>query len=142
MLNLFVQYESFEYLDINRLLRYPHSSYRGVTKIRRSVRRFSGTDLYFRSLKIINLARRSVIQALVRPFVVVQEERSQVDSSFQWRPVFLQVHFLVLDSPPQPLDEDIIQHSASRPSMLILMPWFLRTFVNSWSVYCAAPGRC
>jgi len=65
-------------------------------------------------LKIINLARRSVIQALVRPFVVVvPEERSQVDSCLLRRPVFLQVHFLVLDGPPQPLDEDIIQRSAS-----------------------------
>ena len=34
--------------------------------------------MYFRSLKIINLARRSVIQALVRPFVVVvPEDHSQ-----------------------------------------------------------------
>ncbi len=47
----------------------------------------------------------------MRPFVVVvPEERSQADSRFQRRPVFLQVHFLVFDGPPQSFDEDVVQN--------------------------------
>jgi len=53
------------------------------------------------SFPVIDLCRCSVLQSLVRTFVVVEQEVAcQLLARFPYRPVFVQVDFLALHRPP------------------------------------------
>ena len=58
--------------------------------------------------------RRPVLETLVQPFLVVEPEVS-LDSGprFRQRLVVFQVHLLIFERPPQPLDENVVHASAA-----------------------------
>jgi hypothetical protein len=60
-----------------------------------------------------NSTRRPVVQRLVRPLVVVEREPpADAQTSFTRRAVRLDENFLVLQTAPQPLNEDVVQKPA------------------------------
>lgn len=62
---------------------------------------------------------RFIRQGLVRTLAVIEDKVfRQTDHQFAHRGVTLQIHVLVLNGAPEPLDEDVVKHPP-RPSILI-----------------------
>ena len=61
----------------------------------------------------VHLSRSSIIQALVRPAIVVEiKVPAQTFNCLPAIPVLIEVNFLVLDRPPEPLREYIVKDPA------------------------------
>jgi len=61
----------------------------------------------------VYLSRGSIIQALVRPAIVVEiKVPAQSINCLPAIPVLIEINLLVLDCPPEPLREDIVKNHA------------------------------
>src|SRR5271154_3615318 len=62
---------------------------------------------------LINLARRAIVQGLVRTFVVVElKPFADAPARLDHRAIRLQKNLLIFQAPPQPLDENVVQITA------------------------------
>ena len=79
---------------------------------------------------------RFIRQGLVRTLAVIEDKVfRQTDHQFAHRGVTLQIHVLVLNGAPEPLDEDVVK-GPPRPSALITTPSRFSTSVKAVLVNC------
>src|SRR6476619_4919722 len=65
------------------------------------------------------------------PTVVKSEVLADRSAGLADAAVAPQIHLLVFDAAPQPLDEDVVAPGAPLPSMLIAIPFLISTSVNA-----------
>src|SRR5208282_4713424 len=95
------------------------------------------------SRRLVDFARSPITQCLMQTLVVVKvQPAADAATSFLNRGVCLDVYILVLQAPPQPLDEDVVQvtafaiHADADTAGLMRTPLAASTPVNAALVNC------